>query len=92
MIWLIIVGGVALALIVGCCFAFRHRRKEQSSGIAVAQGVQMGYMPTVYAQPTYGWPHYAGPAQHGGQPQYGQPAPPPGYTVHQATVEPTQKE
>lgn len=68
----------------GC---FQYRRTEQSSGIAVVQGVQMGYMPTVYAQPTHGWPHYAGTPQHVGQPQYGQPAPPPGCTVHQATVQ-----
>ena len=90
---------VLVPLLVMCCVSrcyltktgcFRYRRTEQSSGIAVAQGVQMGYMPTVYAQPAYGWPHYAGPPQHGGQPQYGQPAPPPGYTVHQATVQPTQ--
>ena len=90
---------VLVPLLVMCCVwrcyltktgCFQYRRTEQSSGIAVVQGVQMGYMPTVYAQPMHGWPHYAGTPQHGGQPQYGQPAPPPGCTVHQATVQPTQ--
>ena len=90
---------VVVPVLVTCCVSgcyltktccFRYRRAEQFGGVAVAPGVQMGGMPTVYAQPTYGGPHYAGPPQHGGQPQYGQPAPPPGYMVHQATVQPTQ--
>ena len=51
---------LVMCCVSGCCLTktgcFRYRRTEQSRGIAVAQGVQMGYMPTVYAQPTYGWP------------------------------------
>ena len=95
----IIFFAVVVPLLVTCCVSgcyltktccFRYRRAEQFGGVAVAPGVQMGGMPTVYAQPTYGGPHYAGPPQHGGQPQYGQPAPPPAYTVHQATVQPMQ--
>lgn len=89
---------VIVPLLVACCCTgcyftktccFHYRRRDQFGGIAVAPGVQMAAMPTVYAQGPYGGPqHYAGP-QYGGPPQYGQPANQP-YTVHQATVQPMQ--
>ena len=56
----------------------------QFGGMAVAPGVQMGGIPTVYAAPQYG-----GPTPYGGPPPHGQPAPQ-GYVVHQATVRPMQ--
>lgn len=91
----IIFFAVVVPLLVTCCVSgcyltktccFQYRRREQFGGMAVASGVQMGGIPTVYAA----GPQYGGPTPYGGPPPYGQPAPEAGYVVHQATVRPTQ--
>lgn len=82
---LLVTGGI-----LGCYFTktccFHYRRARQFGSIPVAPGVQMGGMTTVYMRPVYVGAQVAGPPQHYGQ----QPAPTPGYTVHQATVQPMQ--